>query len=55
MAWWAVSAPPSDSWVYQDSRAKQLAEVGLDKAGIIRGVRTALSKREQRGVMHMAK
>ncbi|MFN5944460.1 MAG: transketolase C-terminal domain-containing protein [Phycisphaerae bacterium] len=44
-----------DSWVYQDSRAKQLAEVGLDKAGIIRGVRTALSKREQRGVMHMAK
>lgn len=44
-----------DSWVYQDSRAKQLAEVGLDKAGIIRGVRTALNKREQRGAMQMAK
>ncbi|HLP84174.1 MAG TPA: 1-deoxy-D-xylulose-5-phosphate synthase [Phycisphaerales bacterium] len=44
-----------DSWVYQDSRNKQLAEVGLDKAGIVRSVRAALTKREQRGAMHLAK
>ena len=31
-----------DSWVYQDSRAKQLAEVGLDVAGIARGIREAV-------------
>ncbi len=28
-----------DSWVYQDSRAKQLAEVGLDAVGIARAIR----------------
>ncbi len=30
-------------WIYQDSRAKQLAEVGLDPAGIARSVRQILS------------
>jgi 1-deoxy-D-xylulose-5-phosphate synthase len=30
-----------DSWVYQDSRGKQLAEVGLDAAGIARAIRAA--------------
>ncbi len=30
-----------DSWVYQDSRSKQLAEVGLDAAGIARAIRDA--------------
>ena len=32
-----------DSWVYQDSRAAQLAEVGLDAAGIARAIRQAAS------------
>ena len=32
-----------DGWVYQDSRAKQLAEVGLDAAGIARAVRGAVA------------
>lgn len=31
-----------DEWVYQDSRANQLAEVGLDAAGIARAVREAV-------------
>lgn len=31
-----------DSWVYQDSRSKQLAEVGLDRAGIVRACRQAV-------------
>lgn len=31
-----------DSWVYQDSRGKQLAEVGLDRAGIVRACRQAV-------------
>jgi 1-deoxy-D-xylulose-5-phosphate synthase len=30
-----------DSWIHQDSRAKQLAEVGLDAAGIARAIREA--------------
>ncbi len=33
-----------DSWVHQDSRAKQLAEVGLDLAGISRAVREAAER-----------
>ena len=37
-----------DSWVYQDSRAAQLAEVGLDAAGIARAIRAAAALR--RGV-----
>jgi 1-deoxy-D-xylulose-5-phosphate synthase len=32
-----------DSWIYQDSRNKQLAEAGIDKAGLIAGIRTATS------------
>lgn len=31
-----------DSWVHQDSRAKQLAEVGLDRAGISKACRGAV-------------
>ncbi|MEL6497337.1 MAG: 1-deoxy-D-xylulose-5-phosphate synthase [Planctomycetota bacterium] len=30
-----------DSWVYQDSRSNQLAEVGLDAAGLTRAIRAA--------------
>lgn len=30
-----------DSWIYQDSRSKQLAEVGLDAAGLARAIRAA--------------
>jgi 1-deoxy-D-xylulose-5-phosphate synthase len=30
-----------DAWVYQDSRARQLAEVGLDATAIIRAIRAA--------------
>jgi 1-deoxy-D-xylulose-5-phosphate synthase len=33
-----------DSWIYQDSRSKQLAEVGLDKPGLIRAIRQALAQ-----------
>lgn len=33
-----------DSWVYQDSRAKQLAQVGLDVPGIVRAVRSACGR-----------
>jgi 1-deoxy-D-xylulose-5-phosphate synthase len=33
-----------DAWVYQDSRARQLAEVGLDAAGIARGIRDAAAR-----------
>lgn len=36
-----------DSWIIQDSRASQLAQAGIDAAGIARGIRTAL---EQAGV-----
>ena len=32
-----------DSWIYQDSRAKQLAEVGLDRAGLLRAFRATLT------------
>jgi 1-deoxy-D-xylulose-5-phosphate synthase len=38
-----------DAWVYQDSRAKQLAEVGLDVAGIVRGIRKAAALRTEAG------
>ncbi len=34
-----------DAWVYQDSRAKQLAEVGLDQPAIVRAIREAAAKR----------
>ncbi len=34
-----------DSWVYQDSRAAQLAEVGLDVHGIARAIREAAALR----------
>jgi 1-deoxy-D-xylulose-5-phosphate synthase len=34
-----------DSWVYQDSRAAQLAEVGLDAPGIARAIRAAAELR----------
>ncbi len=34
-----------DAWVYQDSRKAQLAEVGIDAAGITRAVRTAVDLR----------
>ncbi|MBS0198265.1 MAG: 1-deoxy-D-xylulose-5-phosphate synthase [Planctomycetes bacterium] len=38
-----------DSWIYQDSRPKQLAEVGIDKAGLVRSVRAAaMAATEQR-------
>ncbi|HMN42531.1 MAG TPA: 1-deoxy-D-xylulose-5-phosphate synthase [Phycisphaerales bacterium] len=30
-----------DSWIIQDSRAKQLAQAGIDQAGIARGIRAA--------------
>jgi len=33
-----------DSWVYQDSRGGQLAEVGLNAAGIARAIRTAAER-----------
>jgi 1-deoxy-D-xylulose-5-phosphate synthase len=34
-----------DAWVHQDSRAKQLAEVGLDAPGIARAIREAAALR----------
>jgi 1-deoxy-D-xylulose-5-phosphate synthase len=34
-----------DAWVYQDSRARQLAEVGLDLAGIVGAIRDVLPAR----------
>jgi 1-deoxy-D-xylulose-5-phosphate synthase len=37
-----------DRWIYQDSRPKQLAEVGLDAAGIAKSVREALSRVAER-------
>jgi 1-deoxy-D-xylulose-5-phosphate synthase len=44
-----------DRWIYQDSRAKQLAEVGLDRAGIIKAIReaahAAMGERERRETM----
>jgi hypothetical protein len=30
-----------DAWIHQDSRARQLAEAGLDAAGIARAMRCA--------------
>jgi len=33
-----------DAWVYQDSRAKQLAEVGLDTPALIAAIRTAAGR-----------
>jgi len=32
-----------DAWIHQDSRAKQLAEVGLDAPGIVRSIRAAVT------------
>lgn len=32
-----------DSWIYQDSRAGQLAEAGLDAAGLVRAIRAAVA------------
>lgn len=37
-----------DSWIYQDSRAKQLAEVGLDVPGIVRAIRSAAEMQPRR-------
>jgi 1-deoxy-D-xylulose-5-phosphate synthase len=34
-----------DGWIYQDSRGKQLAEVGLDAAGLARSMRSAAQRR----------
>jgi 1-deoxy-D-xylulose-5-phosphate synthase len=31
-----------DSWIYQDSRAKQMAQAGIDSAGIVKAIREAL-------------
>lgn len=43
-----------DRWIYQDSRSKQLAEVGLDAAGIARSVRGALDRKGVRpSVVHL--
>jgi 1-deoxy-D-xylulose-5-phosphate synthase len=33
-----------DHWIYQDSRAAQLSEVGLDSAGIARAIRDAVDR-----------
>jgi 1-deoxy-D-xylulose-5-phosphate synthase len=33
-----------DAWVHQDSRARQLAEVGLDAPGIARAIRAAVAR-----------
>jgi 1-deoxy-D-xylulose-5-phosphate synthase len=38
-----------DSWIHQDPRAKQLAEVGLDAAGIARAVRAAAGRLAEPG------
>lgn len=35
-----------DAWIYQDSRSKQLAEAGIDAAGIARAIRAAASRSE---------
>lgn len=40
-------------WVYQNSRAKQLAEVGLDAAGIARRVREILGEGERDAAVHV--
>lgn len=37
-----------DRWVYQDSRSRQLAEVGLDVAGLSRAFRTAIRSAAER-------
>jgi 1-deoxy-D-xylulose-5-phosphate synthase len=36
-----------DSWVYQDSRAKQQAEIGMDVPGLIRAIRAAAERGEK--------
>lgn len=36
-----------EHWIYQDSRARQLAEVGLDAAGIARTIRELLDRPEE--------
>jgi 1-deoxy-D-xylulose-5-phosphate synthase len=37
-----------DAWIYQDSRTRQLAEAGLDAAGIAQAIRVAAAKRTDR-------
>ncbi len=44
-----------DRWVYQDSRAKQLAEVGLDVAAIAKAIKDAAALREPGLVNERAK
>ncbi|MFO0857024.1 MAG: 1-deoxy-D-xylulose-5-phosphate synthase [Phycisphaerales bacterium] len=44
-----------DRWVYQDSRAKQLTEVGLDVAGIAKAIKAAAALREPGFVQERAK
>jgi len=39
-----------DSWVYQDSRAKQMAEVGIDRAGLVKAIRRATAQVESRSM-----
>jgi 1-deoxy-D-xylulose-5-phosphate synthase len=38
-----------DAWVYQDSRARQLAEVGLDVPGIVRTIRATVRTHAKSG------
>jgi 1-deoxy-D-xylulose-5-phosphate synthase len=33
-----------DRWVYQDSRAKQMTEIGMDVPGVVRSLRECASK-----------
>jgi 1-deoxy-D-xylulose-5-phosphate synthase len=42
-----------DSWVYQDSRAKQMTEIGMDVPGVVRSLRECAAKRGS--AMAMAK
>jgi 1-deoxy-D-xylulose-5-phosphate synthase len=44
-----------DAWIYQDSRSRQLAEVGLDAAGISRSVRAFLAECEPQTLAHTAR
>lgn len=44
-----------DRWIYQDSRAKQLAEVGLDVAGIANAIKSAAALHEPGFVSERAK
>jgi 1-deoxy-D-xylulose-5-phosphate synthase len=44
-----------DRWVYQDSRAKQMTEIGMDVPGIVRALRECASKRAGVAAMAVAK